>query len=105
MKSESSKTWIVSRHIGAIEYMRNAGFKGQVVSHINIDDVRPNDLVVGVVSIALAAVLQAKGVRVCHLIIDIPVHLRGQELDVNTLQQLDAKFAYYAISMVKHHGG
>ena len=96
--SRQPKTWIVSRHQGALAFMTELGFCGTVVSHITLDQVIPGDMVVGVLPLSLSLPLQESGARVLHLVIDLPAKHRGQELSRDQLKQFGARICRYQIT-------
>ena len=96
--SRQPKTWIVSRHPGAIALISDLGFCGTIVSHITLDQVMPGDTVVGVLPLSLSFPLQDLGALVLHLVIDLPAEYRGQELSIDQLKQFGARICRYQIT-------
>ncbi len=75
--------FIVTRHPGAIEYIRSRGIDGTVLAHLDMSDIErlvPGDIVVGVLPVHLAVAVLERRARVVLLQLDLPPELRGQEL-------------------------
>ncbi|HEY9134679.1 MAG TPA: CRISPR-associated protein Csx16 [Pseudomonadales bacterium] len=78
--------WLVSRHSGATAWIEQQGIAiDHKISHLDADAVQSGDTVVGTLPIHLVAALNARGIYYVHLELNIPAHLRGQEL---TLEQM-----------------
>jgi len=85
-------TFIVSRHMGAIEWLQSKGFRGKAIAHLNPTQLRAGDTVVGVLPITLVKQLLNMGVRVYSLQLpNVPRELRGQELTPEMMDQYGAK--------------
>lgn len=81
-------TWFVSRHPGALEWLRRQGLSAdRIVSHLEPGEVLPGDTVIGNFPVNLVADLCARGVCYLHLGLCVPAEWRGREL---TADQLDA---------------
>jgi len=75
------RTFIVTRHPGAVAWLKEKGFTGEVMPHLSPEIVNSGDRVIGVLPITLAAELVKKGVKV--FVISLPKVAfgdRGQEL-------------------------
>ncbi len=78
--------WFVSRHAGAIEWARGQGLAIDCwVPHLDVAQVQQGDTVAGTLPIHLAAQVCQHGARYLHLRLDLPPHLRGQELSADDL--------------------
>jgi len=85
-------TYIVSRHKGAIEWLKNKGFSGVVVDHISADMVKAGDMVIGVLPLLLVHELVNMGVNVIILQLpEVPREQRGKELTVEDMNRYNAK--------------
>jgi len=85
-------TFIVSRHSGAIKWLRLKGFQGKVITHLNPATIKAGDVVVGVLPITLVKKLIDKGITVYSLQLpDVPKELRGQELTPEMMDEFGAK--------------
>jgi len=89
---ESSRVYIVSRHAGAIKWLQQRGFEGEVIAHLDPKILGEGDTVVGVLPITLVKELIDKGVQVYSLQLpDVPKELRGQELTPELMDKYGAK--------------
>lgn len=88
----SEKVLVVSRHAGAIEWLRQKGFTGEVVTHLTPEMVQAGDTVIGVLPVHLVAELVKKGVKVFIIVMpQVPKEMRGQELTAEQMEQFGAK--------------
>mgnify|MGYP002280917826 CR=1 FL=1 len=96
--SQPAKTWIVTRHRGATDWLLRYGFKGQEVAHLDISLLKKGDLVIGNLPVHLAAEVCRKGARYFHLCVFVSVEKRGVEMTVDELERQGAHVAEYRIS-------
>jgi CRISPR-associated protein Csx16 len=94
-------TIIVSRHPGAVEWVRRRlQLTGpvHVVSHLD-DEQRfePGDRVCGVLPLAAAARICAQGASPWVISVNVPLALRGQELSNRQLDELGARLVEYEV--------
>lgn len=88
---------IVSRHAGAIEWLRRRGFTGDVLEHVTEDDVR-DKVVVGALPLHLAALAR----RVVS--IDMPgltPDQRGKDLTPDEMDAAGARLRWYAVQIAE----
>ena len=91
-------TWFVSRHPGAIEWAAQQGLRvDRQVSHLEPDQVRAGDTVIGTLPIHLAAAVCDQGARFYNLSLDLPVQWRGRELSAAELHQCNARLEQFDI--------
>lgn len=91
-------TWLVTRHAGATEWLRQQGYQvDQEVIHLDAARVSAGDLVIGTLPLHLAAAVCERGARFLFLAVDIPAGLRGTELSAAQLKALGARLEAYAI--------
>ena len=84
--SACGKTWFVSRHCGAIEWVRRQGLAvDRWIAHLDPAEVRPGDTVIGALPVHLAAEVCWRGARYLHLRVAIPQESRGRELTARDL--------------------
>ncbi len=84
-------TWFVSRHPGALQWMRQHGEAfDRHVPHLDSTQVQPGDTVIGTLPVNLAAQVCAAGARYMHLSLHLPAHWRGQELNAEQLDDAQA---------------
>ena len=85
-------TWFVSRHPGALQWLRAQGIEtDHQVDHLDLCQVAPGDRVLGTLPINLAAEVCARGASYFHLSLVLPRELRGRELDAEDLHRLGAR--------------
>lgn len=93
--------WLVSRHLGAVEWIQQQGIKiDQQVEHLDISQIKAGDLIIGTLPIQLAAKISELGADYWHLCIDMPKELRGKELDSTLLNQLGAELKAFKVYSV-----
>lgn len=91
-------TWFISRHPGAVEWVRRRGLAvDQYVAHLDPAQIQPGDTVIGSLPVNLAAGICERGARYLHLSLELPAHLRGQELTADQLEKLCAEVREYRI--------
>ena len=91
-------TILVSRHSGALDWFKAQNIiVEETLAHLEIDDVKKGDIVVGNLPIQLAARVCAKGARYFHLEINVPLAYRGKELSASLLEQFKAKLTEFDI--------
>jgi len=80
-------TWFVSRHPGALQWMRQHGpHFDRHVAHLEPSSVQPGDRVIGTLPVNLAAQVCGRGARYWHLALTLPAQWRGRELSVEQLE-------------------
>jgi len=86
------RTIIVTRHPGAVAWLKEKGFEGEVVAHLTPEMVDEGDVVVGVLPVHLVAELKKKGARVFILVLpQVPPEKRGQELSPDEMEKFGAR--------------
>ncbi len=87
------RSLLVSRHAGAIEWLRlRHGFKTeQAVDHLDEQEVVRGDTVIGTLPLPLVARLVARGVEVGLIEINLPAEERGRELSAEDMDRLGAR--------------
>ncbi|AVO49256.1 CRISPR-associated protein Csx16 [Melaminivora suipulveris] len=95
-------TWFVSRHPGALQWMRQHGPAfDQHVPHLDPAQVHPGDRVLGTLPVHLAAQVCARRAEYWHLVLDLPEAARGHELGAHELTALRARLQRFFI--YPHH--
>jgi len=88
-----TETVIITRHAGLVEWLKDQGITGRVISHAAPDDVR-GKIVVGTLPLHLAALTHAViAVDIPHL----PPEKRGQELTKEELDTYGARLHKYRV--------
>ena len=88
---------IVSRHQGAIEWLRRRGVVGDVITHISDPSVVAGKVVVGNLPMHLAAAADRVGVIAMP---DLPAEKRGQDLTADEMENFGARLEWYAVRKV-----
>jgi CRISPR-associated protein Csx16 len=94
-------TFFITRHRGAIEWARQEGIDAVIKDHLDIDEVKPADVVLGTLPVHIVAALNAKGVRFKQLAYATPPALRGAELSADDLRRLGAKLLEFRVERVE----
>ena len=94
-------TWFVSRHSGARAWAGKRKLRvDRFVAHLQLDAVRPGDIVIGTLPVNLIAKLQQKGVHYVHLSLDMPAEWRGRELSSAELENIGAELRAYTVKEI-----
>lgn len=94
--------FFVSRHPGAIVWAKSKSLPvDRWLTHLDPAEVNPGDVVVGVLPIAAAEILCAKGARFVALEMDLPENLRGRELTQDELEQLQCRLTEFRVTRVE----
>ena len=99
-EGDSMTVYIVSRHAGAIEWMKAQlhRIEPQVIAHLQACPFRAGDIVCGVLPLNWVARICEQGARVFALDVDVTPELRGVELAREQLDQLGASLVEYCVS-------
>ncbi|QFU02570.1 Putative CRISPR-associated protein [Halomonas sp. THAF5a] len=88
----------VSRHPGAARWLARQKISvDRFHGHLKLEQIAPGDVVYGTLPIHLAAAVCARGAEYWHLSLTMPASLRGQELSVDQLEQLDARLCRFVV--------
>ena len=91
-------TWFVSRHPGAIEWaQRQSLVIDRWIEHLDPEQVKADDIVIGTLPVNLAAEVCNRGARYLHLSLQLPVEWRGRELTMTELLAGSAKLQAFHI--------
>jgi len=94
----NGKTWLVTRHRGAIEWMRRCGIRFDThETHLDAKKVRQGDTVIGTLPVHIAAEVCARGARYLHLSLNLPASWRGKELTVSNMTAAGAMVSEYLV--------
>jgi CRISPR-associated protein Csx16 len=92
--------WFVSRHPGALQWMRMQGVDYDChVAHLNLEHVIAGDTVYGSLPVHLAAEVCARGAAYYHLQLDMPASARGRELCAEELCAMKARLSPFTIQL------
>ena len=91
-------TWFVSRHPGAIDWIRKQGLAvDRWVKHLVVSEIQRGDIVIGVLPIPIAAAVCKKGARFFSLNVLLPEELRGKELSAETLEKFGCTLSEFSV--------
>jgi len=94
----SSRTWFVTRHPGARQWLCLQGMEAdEICVHLNTDDVQPGDTVIGSLPVHLAAAVCERGARYINLSLDMPQELRGKEMTVDDMIRCHARLEEFQV--------
>lgn len=83
-------TWFISRHQGAIEWIKQQNIAiDRFETHLNVADIQQGDKVIGTLPIHLAAEICAVGAEFYFLAVNVKPEQRGTELTATELTQQD----------------
>jgi CRISPR-associated protein Csx16 len=90
--------WFVSRHPGALEWMQRNGMPfDRHVAHLDPNEVKAGDKVIGSLPVNLAADICARGAEYWHLSLRLDSADRGRELSADELQDYSATLECFEI--------
>ena len=96
-----AKTLVVTRHAGAVEWLKAKGFSEcEVVAHFAPSMVQSGDVVVGILPLNLVAEVNAKGGRFFALDMNVPSELRGVEMTAQLMDELGARLQEYRVQAI-----
>jgi len=85
-------TYLITRHEGAKQWVEEEGISVDAqLDHLEIDQVRPGDVVLGSLPVNLAAEVCARGGRYFHLSLELPYEARGRELTAEDMRRFGAR--------------
>jgi len=94
----AGRTVIVSRHPGALEWLRRRGIDGdQRLAHLDPAMINSGDTVIGTLPLDLAGKLCRKGAEVIGLVINTPAKWRGRELTADQIEAANARLRRFEV--------
>jgi CRISPR-associated protein Csx16 len=92
-------TWFISRHPGAIAWASLQGLQvDRHIAQLELEQLKAGDTVIGSLPVNLVAEVCARGARYLNLSLDLPAHLRGQELSQTQMSECNARLETYTVS-------
>lgn len=91
------KTWIVTRHLGALDFLKSQGICGQHMPHLMIDAIQSGDKVIGNLPLHHIALLNKKNVEYWHLCVEQPLDMRGKEHSLEFLMASNATLRRFKV--------
>lgn len=96
-----SEVWFVSRHSGAAAWAQRQGLASATrVAHLDVERLRAGDTVIGTLPVHLAAEVCARGARYLHLVLELPMRLRGVELTAEQMSECGARIEQFVVARV-----
>ena len=89
---------IVTRHEGAVEWLRRQGIEGKVITHATGHDIVGQN-VVGVLPFHLAALANS----ITTIDMDLPIEYRGKDITPEQMDECGAKLETYKVQRI--YGG
>lgn len=100
-EASAGKVLIVSRHSGAVEWLRRQGYRDTtVISHLDISLVNKGDIVIGTLPLHQAAQIAARKAQFLFIEMNIPERKRGAEISADEMDQYGAKLQEYSVRVV-----
>lgn len=93
-------TYFVTRHAGAVDWARRRGIDATMKAHLDLEQVRPGDTVLGTLPVHLAAQVNERGGRYLHLELNVPEAARGAEWSAEDMERFGAELVEYRIARV-----
>lgn len=91
-------TWFISRHPGAIEWIKSSGVKvDKFKEHLCIEEISSGDVVIGVLPLTLVAKVCAKGARFLGMEFTQTRESRGTELTSETLEAMNCRLQEFYV--------
>jgi len=96
-------TWVVTRHTGAIEWLKGSGVKAdKVVTDLEINDPQKGDIIIGILPIQHVATLNQRGVRYFHICLELLPQDRAKELTAQQMRERSAELVEYQAIRKNH---
>jgi CRISPR-associated protein Csx16 len=90
--------WFVTRHPGAVEWAERHGFAvDHVVSHLDIEEVKSGDRVMGTLPVNVAAEICLKGAAFYHLSMNTTESQRGKEISADDMDAMRVHLERYGV--------
>ncbi|GHU35358.1 hypothetical protein AGMMS50256_30420 [Betaproteobacteria bacterium] len=98
-------TWFITRHPGALEWAKTQGFSIDRhcphLTDVNLyEDIAAGDSIIGSLPVHLAAIVCQRGAAYYNLSLDLPAHLRGEELSAEELTACNARLEPYLVTRI-----
>ena len=91
-------TWFVTRHPGAIAWMKKQPVAvDRWVSHLDADEIREGDTVIGILPLHAAAKVCEKGAIFLALSIELTEEQRGRELSLQDLENISCSLRRFDV--------
>lgn len=95
-------TYLITRHQGAVHWVKSQGIVvDEIIQHLELSSLKSGDVLIGTLPINLVAELGKIGVRYFHLTLNIPESLRGKELTLDEMNEVNAYLQEYRAEKVE----
>lgn len=95
-------TWFISRHQGAIDWIKQQPVEiDRFESHLDVNLIQANDVVIGTLPVHLAAQVCAKGAKFYFLSVNVTPEQRGTELTAEELIAQHCTIEPFSIQKIK----
>lgn len=97
-KEVTMTCYFISRHPSASLWLAQQGIHvDQHLPHLDAVELQPGDRVIGTLPLQLAARVCEQGAYYWHLTLEVPRHLRGQELSVAQMENCRARLERFHV--------
>jgi CRISPR-associated protein Csx16 len=94
-------TYLITRHAGAVAWLRRQGIDFKEVSHLDgATAIEPGDRVIGPLPLSRIANIVAAGVRYEAIEMDLPEGARGSELSADQMERYGARLVRYRVERI-----
>lgn len=93
--------YFVTRHMGAVDWARAQGIEAEHITHLDVENIRPGDMILGTLPVSVAAQVCEKGAKYFHLTLDLPPQLRGKELTGEDMENAGAVLEEFEVRKVR----
>lgn len=90
-------TWIVTRHPGALEFLKLKGIRGTFLPHLDVRMLEAGDRVVGTLPVQLIHEINCAGVEYWHLCLAQGLEDRGREHSAQSMEALGASLRRFRV--------
>jgi CRISPR-associated protein Csx16 len=91
-------TYLITRHAGAVEWVRRQGIDFKELSHLDdATPIEPDDRVIGPLPLSRIADVVAAGARYEAIEMDLPEGARGSELSADQMTRYGARLVRYHV--------
>lgn len=95
-------TWFVTRHPGALEWVRRLGYDVTHVEQFDIEMTKPGDSVMGNLPVSVIARLTANRVQFFNLDMKTPPSHRGRDLTPDQMDEFGAQLVEYTAKRIEN---
>jgi CRISPR-associated protein Csx16 len=93
-------TYLVTRHGGAVDWLRNRGIKFEHLSHLDIAAIKAGDRVIGPLPVSKIVELVERGAHYIAIDMTLPEHARGPDLSAQEMEHYGARLVEYQAKLI-----